>query len=216
MRPGGMPNVPQLEEKRDVRGLVRALRYRDPCDAMWGNAVQALGRLGDPGSIQSILGSLEEQGFHKNEPREGLAPWRAEALVIEAILGFGSSALPSLTQALRDRNRRTRLTAVEALGLTRDPRAVGPLCAALGDESSLVRERAAEALGQIGDPAALEALVRALRDADHGVRGKAVRALALLGDARAAGPLGELLHDDDWRMRRAVEDALKALTPERP
>jgi hypothetical protein len=56
-----------------------------------------------------------------------------------------------LIEALKDKNRETRLNAIEELGKAKDPKAVDPLCWLLYDPYIALRCAAVNALVQIGD-----------------------------------------------------------------
>ena len=94
-----------------------------------------------------------------------------------------------LVKALQCKDVTVREKAAEALGVTKDVRAIIPLINALKDEN--VRGSAAYALGDIGDARAVGPLIRALNDEgivreQHGipigVRGAVARALTKIGE----------------------------------
>ncbi|HWP05149.1 MAG TPA: tRNA epoxyqueuosine(34) reductase QueG [Polyangiaceae bacterium] len=121
-------------------------------------------------------------------PRESLATTE-----LVALLELGSAGYRKLVRrtALRRVSRDTLArNAAVALGNTRDPRAVPPLCRALSSHTSaLVRAHAAWALGELAlcEPEAERALELAERsDADDAVREEAALALGRLRQAPAA------------------------------
>ena len=99
----------------------------------------------------------------------------------------------------------------EALGLTQDPRAEGPLMRLLGSGSEEERIRACRALGRLGRVSSSAALMAALSDGSAAVRAQAARALGVLGEARSVHPLVELLGDRSWWVRARAAEALRAL-----
>jgi HEAT repeat protein len=105
---------------------------------------------------------------------------------MEAIMSFWqklkqTSYINGLVKALKGEEFYSRREAAEALGETRDVRAVKPLTQALRDENRLVRVSAAEALGKIGDAQAIDPLIQALRDDDPEVRDHTAEALIKIG-----------------------------------
>jgi serine/threonine-protein kinase len=132
-----------------------------------------------PAVPQPVLDLMAELREGKDDGR-----WKAA----EALGGLGADArpaVPTLIEALAERNATLRWRSAEALGKIGDVRAAAPLVAALSDQDGLVKTEAAKALGRLG-PAAREAipvLVQGLRDPDAFYRREAARAIA-----RAAGP----------------------------
>jgi HEAT repeat protein len=78
--------------------------------------------------------------------------------VRDAIVQLGSSAVPTLIDALRDNDPTIRRSACTALGQIGDTAAVPVLIQRLEDTDSNVRSAACTALGLIGDTAAIPAL----------------------------------------------------------
>lgn len=111
------------------------------------------------------------------------------------LAALGSPAVPSLIQALKDRNDSARACAAWAMREICDDRSVEGLIGALSDRSDCVRFFAADALGKLGDGRAVEPLIALLRDGSFRVQQVAARSLGMLGDPRAIRPLEELLSD---------------------
>jgi len=99
----------------------------------------------------------------------------------------------------------------EALGRSRDSKAVEPLIAVLGDENSFMSQRSAESLGKLGDGRAVDPVIHRLRDTNPDVRASAATALGEIGDPRAAEPIKRMLNDVYQPAREAAESALKKL-----
>ncbi|MGZ6268406.1 MAG: HEAT repeat domain-containing protein, partial [Candidatus Limnocylindrales bacterium] len=55
----GPPNVGQMEAKRDVQGLIKALSYKDP--AVRRAAADALGPLKDPIAVEPLAAGLRDE-----------------------------------------------------------------------------------------------------------------------------------------------------------
>lgn len=115
-----------------------------------------------------------------------------------------------LIHALKDRDRKVRMGAVEALGNKKDMKVVEFLAQALNDEDELVRMKAAEALGKKEDPP-VELFIRALKDEDVGCRQNAAIILGDIGDARAVEALTQAKEDKSWFVRSAANAALKKI-----
>jgi HEAT repeat protein len=167
-----------IADARVLDPLVRALHSSDWIVRM--HAVKALGRIRDPGSVQSLIPLLQDT---VKAVREETA---------SALAAIGESAIPALLETLTHHNWLVRLHAVESLGKTKSPKAVEPLLSALfNDGDSAVREDAIRALGDIGDPQAVEFLFTAMKE--PGLRTLAVEALGHIGDRRAVPILIEVV-----------------------
>ena len=101
----------------------------------------------------------------------------------------------------------------EALGLTRDPRAEGPLVDLLENGGEEQRIRACRALGRLGRQTSSAALTTALWDSSPGVRAQAARALGELREERSVHSLLHLMGDRAWWVRARAAEALQALGP---
>ena len=116
---------------------------------------------------------------------------------------------------LKSSNEATRMSAVERLRESKDPRAVEHLISALCDSSFLVRMTAADSLSDHADKRAVPALLNLLQDEAPGVRQSAVTALGRLGDDQIKKSLLASLTDEDSNVRQAASDILKkAQSPE--
>lgn len=131
----------------------------------------------------------------------------------EALGEIGDPAVPSLLQALRHADWKTRKFAAHAFGeadvITETGKAIAALGTALGgDDHAEVRVGAARALGELEEPAAVPVLLRALADKDAAVRSKAAWALGEIEDPSATPGLGAVLKDGDVNLRRMAVWAL--------
>lgn len=160
------PNVEKMERKRNVEGLVKALKcnwddkygeYR----TIRGKAAEALGKIGDARAVEPLIQALKGKEY---DVREAAA----------AALGMigDARAVEPLVQALKDNSNfcdRVLKEAAEALGMIGDARAVEPLVQALKDKHPDVRNAAVKALTKIGKPS-VELLIHALKDEEPYVR----------------------------------------------
>lgn len=112
-----------------------------------------------------------------------------------------------LSKDLKNRNKVTRMLAAEALGMTKDARAVTPLIQALEDRDWLVQKSAARALRRIGSPA-VDSLIQALGNPAEQVRESVARVLGKIENVRAVGPLIQVLGDEEGRVRKTAAEAL--------
>ena len=131
----GPPDIPKLQRKRNVRGLIRALRHRDA--AIREDAADALGQLKHGRAVMPLIAALND----------------ADDMVREAAveaLGemIDHRAVEPLISALRDRKKNVRRAAVEVLGRSPywEDQALVPLSEALSDRSKDVRLAAEIAL----------------------------------------------------------------------
>jgi HEAT repeat protein len=113
-----------------------------------------------------------------------------------------TEAVPHLIRALKDPAVQT--SAARALGVIKDPRAVGPLIELLADFSPAVRAASARALGNLKDSTAVLPLAASLKAGNE----EAGPALAQIGES-AIGPLIDCLREPTSRY--AAIDALIVL-----
>jgi HEAT repeat protein len=180
-------NIKRLKEKKDVRGLIRALTSDDI--NLQYNATEGLGEIGDPAAVTALIHVLTGD-------RYSALRWKAA----EALGRIGEPAVEPLIRVLGDQNDDVRWKAAIALGDIGDLRAVEPLALLLGDIDPYVRGRAAYALSTIGQPA-VPALIRVLEQGTTEARPAAVAALGRINDPHAIAPLVRALGDEDERVR---------------
>ncbi len=175
------PNVEEMERKKDVKGLVKALKNKDL--KIVGAAAGTLVRIGEP-AVEPFIQILKDE-----DPRlriiaavalgeighaKAIQPLadvlrqetfiRAQEEAASALAKIGKPAVEVLTQSMGDKSFIVRLLTVNALNRIGDERAVDYLIQALKDENWEVRKKAAEGLGEIGDSRAIESLCKTLRD----------------------------------------------------
>jgi HEAT repeat protein len=184
MRKGNMffpdAKVLKKERKKDVKGVIKALRDKDWCAR--ATAAGALGRIGDVEAVEPLIQAMGDTEFDV----------RAEAT--EALGKIGNvRAIGPLFQAVKDEERGLQCRAVSALGDIGTP-ALDYLIQALDIEGSQqwdIRESAVEALGDIGGSGVVGPLVRALEHPR--LQDKATKALERIGDPKAVEPLIQTL-----------------------
>ncbi len=180
-----------------IPALVEALRDRHEDEtSVKAAAAAALAKLRDPSAVPLLVKELR------------FVDERSSRDVAEALVGFGSLAVPALLALLADpADPASRVWAARVLGRIGDPRAVDELIGRLQDRDDRLRMTAAEALGMLGDPRALQPIVRAiLRDPAPQVRAHAAGAVARIEGERAVDVLVAALADTDYATRiRALE-----------
>lgn len=132
-------DIDVLKEKRDVEGLIKALKYnKNPIESesvkVRSNAAKALGDIGNDVAIDALINALkdpdEDVKFH----------------VARNLGKFGESAVPFLIDALKDPDEHVRRYAAWILGNIGDNQAIPALKNLLNDPSDYVRNGAAHAL----------------------------------------------------------------------
>ncbi|MDD4454741.1 MAG: HEAT repeat domain-containing protein [Candidatus Methanomethylophilaceae archaeon] len=160
--------ISRLISKRDVRGLISALRS-DEKDLRW-MAVGGLGELRDAAAVDPLICTL-------SDPDPDVR-WKAA----EALGSIGDSrATEALIPLLKDPDETTRLQAIWALGKIRDPRATTDVVHCLSDADHDIKVAAIWALGKIGDQRAVAALRERLLDRHSGIRAQAAESLEACG-----------------------------------
>ena len=124
----GPPDVEKLRAAKDVKGLIKALGYKD-----WmvrSKAAKALGPLRDARATEPLIAALDDKLS------------RSDAIGSLGQIGDPRAVAPLVDIFLKDDS--DAITVVWALSRLGAP-AVDPLLAALKDEREKVRRRAAEA-----------------------------------------------------------------------
>jgi HEAT repeat protein len=206
------PNIESLLMKKDIPGLIRALRSRDVNVQL--DAAKALGSLG-PDAIGHLLSALKTRD---KTVKLGIIGALAEIRSPETI--------GPLIATLSNENGEVRWQAALALGEIGDPAATDALKSAISDPDKYVRYAAAtslttigwtpgdadekaryfaamlewNAVRQIGKPA-VPALTGLLRDRDSAVRIKAIDLLGTMGAKDATPALMQSLGDENRDVR---------------
>jgi HEAT repeat protein len=187
-----------------------------------------------------VLRALEESGVvasYLNDARSRLKWTRAHALRILGQLKLPQS-VPTLLQALEDKDPDVRNVAARSLGRMKLQAAEEALVQLLGKHDQAVSARiaaicielgtrtaplliktlrdgipkarfwAARILGEVRDPRAVRSLSDALLDPDAEVRSSAAWALGQIGDRQSASLVQPLLKDSVWYVRAHAAEAL--------
>ena len=196
----GPPDVRQLEAKRDVQGLIKALAFKDPAIRL--AAAEALGPLKDSLAVEPLVGLLKD---------DNAAVRRASVAALAARGGF--RVVDPLVSALEDLHPDVRATAATAVYRR-----------LMTDADADTRRATAAALGRLRVPDAVEPLAKAIMDADETVRVASIKALQAIGDPDAIAPLISMLAREQASQKstgrsslaveRACSQALDALCNE--
>jgi HEAT repeat protein len=169
----------------------------DPDADVRAAATQALATCASEEAAWALLHALRDELVEPQRVVERLTgPWAAGPLLA----------------ALRDDDfDHVASWLAEALGITGDPRAEGPLAnlASTGDEEQ--RIRACRALGRLGRRSSASVMISALADPSPAVRAQAARGLADMREVRSVDALTVLMGDSAWWVRARAADALRAL-----
>lgn len=181
--------------------LLHDILLKDHLTVLRKNAAKALGNIGDPIAIPSLI--------------EGLKTSKDPSIVIEVASSLGmlkaTQALDDLLRMLNNKDGEIRENVAQALGIIGDPKAIDPLLKILkDDQEAWVRGQVAEALGLIGDKRVVPDLIFALEnDNGIGVSVKTATALGRLKDPNAVEPLINFLQKSkNAEIRRAIAYAL--------
>lgn len=212
------PNVEKLKKKKNLEGLLKALRYGnvfDDFDATVNvlirkEAAIALREVRDERSIEPLIQALKDD---KNETV------RHMIVVTLGVIG-DKRAIKPLIQALWDKEPDIRHSAVRALGELGDATAVKPLFQKL-KEYSADNEDTTKALQMIvnRDAIAVELLIQFLGDHDyhqflrdhpnHGLRFVIPEIIEKMEDrTRSVKPLLQLLKAEDMAVRLCASEIL--------
>jgi len=206
------PNVNRMKQRRDIAGLIRALRHRN-FDIQW-QAAEALSSLGTE-AVDRLFSTLKSTN---RDVRIG---------VIEALGEIKDSrAIQALIPLLNDPSSEVRWATAVALGEIGNAAAIPHLVGALQDVDEYVRYGAAIALEKLRwQPAddiergylylgkqeweqlealgetAIKPLIRALKDKNADVRIKVVELLGRIGSPRSSSSLIRALSDENPDVR---------------
>ncbi len=138
--------------------------------------------------------------------------WRydtARGKAVALLARIGPEAVPRLFERVdRAHTAVERRSAMDALGLIGDSRAVPRLIRGLEDPAMSVRRSAMVALLRLEAMIAVPRVIRRLHDESGGVRVLAATVLGRFEDPRAVPALVQSLRDPQWYVRQAAATAL--------
>jgi|GEM_PF-1535052 len=192
------PNIPLLSSKKDVKGLINALRC-DDIDIRY-DAMDALRKLGEL-SIAQLCNALKDEDRNVR---------KCACIVLGDLRN--PKAVRELTETLKDVDADVREAAAEALGLIEDKSALNPLLESLKDEHPFVRAQAAISLSdlQVEDSSdyIVSHIISLLNDKEWIVRENAVIALSKFSCEKVHEQIIKMLSDSS---EHVVERAIKTL-----
>ena len=193
----GKPDVEKLKKAGNVKGLIKALRYRKD-GRIRSAAAGALGEMGDAQAVSPLIEALESA----EDAGERLA-------LIDALVEIGDSrAIDPLVALLKNAGSGVHIESARALerlgweptdtpaqiwlamaqgewnrvGCLWRSMPLKPLLLALHHPDKMVRREATDLLGEVGDPTVVPALIEALEDRDLFVSMKAADSLGQIGE----------------------------------
>ncbi len=164
------PDIKKLEEKRNVKGLIKALKYKGDAYIRW-KAAKILGKWKEERAIKGLVELL-------NDP-----DWHVRRNAVEALGNIGNKiCVKEVEKLLDDKNPYVRAESATALGKIKDINSVEVLTRHLSDTHLEVKIRIIEAIGEIGDIRGLEPLIDILKKGrDNRIEGFVGEALGKIG-----------------------------------
>ncbi len=183
-------DIEKLKEKKDVHGLIKALKYQDSNIRMF--AAIALGEIGDERAAAPLTQSLKEKEKVRNE-------------VLEALVKIGDSAVDTLIMALKD--EKLQEGAKVALIRIGEP-ASRNLMYKYNNQNRETQIYFIEIMGEIGDKNSVEHLIHILKDIknrdtyDQDILTSTIKTLGKIGDEKAT----DIIHDLYFRFCHSQSD----------
>lgn len=183
----GKPDIQKLEQRRDIKELIRIVKTNDK--GLRQPALDALSRIGEEAIAPMI-----------NDLRQVSPTGVIEISYINTALGkIGKPAIEPLIAAIREKNASLQLNAAVALSSIGEP-AIDPLIKLFSDPDANVRGLASVTLARIGKPA-VDPLIQVLADPRAEARMGAAVALFAFSDTKAIEPLRKALNDENKWVR---------------
>ena len=138
---------------------------KDPNEKVREQAARDLETLSDTGSVDALIGALEDKNQTVRYHASGALRW------------IRPPAFAAIQDALESSDKTVRREAAKALGLIAGKRALELLTSVTKDSEKEVRAAAVRALGLIGDESSTDLVKSAFRDKHYDVRAAAGTAL---------------------------------------
>ncbi|MCP4346952.1 MAG: thioredoxin fold domain-containing protein [Desulfobacterales bacterium] len=129
----------------------------------------------------------------------------------EKLGNLGASAIPVLTELIRDSDPLVQEVTVHSLAKINSDNALEVMAILLKSENANLRMVAAQLIGKTGEKDAVKYLATILNDPDEVVAGTAIAALKELNAVDAGNDLIACLEDSRWRIRAAAAEAVGEL-----
>jgi HEAT repeat protein len=202
----GPPNVEKLKAKGDIKGLIKAMGYKNDQQVREA-AAEALVAIGAP-AVDPLISALSNPtpliraraADTLGRIGEQTSDSNLRSRMVEPLLAL-------ITRTSRFGVPQQAIDALRRIGSVE--RAVKPLLAGLKDDSQTASTNAAKALAYVGS-AAVEPLIRLLEDNKPWLQHKASEALMAMG-ASAAEPMAAALQHDNDSVRRNAATILEGM-----
>lgn len=219
-------DVESVVTAHDVEGLIKALDYSIP--QVKDRVIQALVEIGKPAVQPLILALNDDKSNVREAAVETLGriedPVSVEPLIQRlqdedigirinignALAKIGKPAVPALVRMLTDAKTDVRKTAAEILGRIKDAESVEPLVRLLKDDEFGVRFAAEYSLREFRE-LAIPPLLRALTSENSTLRKGAASVLGHTRDSKATIPLCHMLKSQDKGERISALEALEKI-----
>ncbi|MFM9964914.1 MAG: HEAT repeat domain-containing protein [Planctomycetaceae bacterium] len=220
----------ELGQSQDSQVLEILVEHsQDTLSVIRDGAVTALGELGDPAGVPTVLRALLDRDADVIRAafttlkkigdrrvvrallRYGIERPQWKPLANDTLVRLGPRVTQELLSLLQTNDAGLMLDAIVLLGRIGDKQAVPSLIASLSHVSNLLKAHVTEALALIGDPSSVPQLLQMLQDPCATVRANAASGLVRLVDHRAFRPLLNALQDEDSDVRRYAAIALGEL-----
>lgn len=214
-------NVKELEQAKDVVGLIAALKDAD--ENVREQAARALMWIGTDQAVEALIPLLDDPYsydpsvvFRGNRSYEEMGddapvyPVRRAAFDTLQNLLTKSKSVPNVGAMLESRNVDGLINALRFLKDEEDINrlqkmgnpSLNKVLSAIDGYSMVYRAKAAEALNKLGDRRAADALLEVLEDGDSRMREHAIRAMGNFSEWRAVDALLRILEKDKDRKIR--------------
>ena len=134
----GPPDIKKLKAEENIKGLIKALKYKKSIDIP-EKAAKALGKIGDKEAVKPLIKALKKKKLYYDFKKT------------HVMFKMGELGIGSVEQS--DKFGRIRVAAATALGAIKDTRAIDPLIDLLNDEITEVRKATEKALVNFGEKA---------------------------------------------------------------
>jgi len=186
-----------------VDALIEAVNDGDA--TVCGNAIEALGRIGDPRALGTLIIALQDSDTNIIIAAMNALRRIGDPMAIQPLINF-----------LSVDDLYLHFYATHSLSQINHPDTVDALLYQLENNNDPnVRHGCIVALGRLGDQRAITPILPLLRNASEKLRYSAVYALgdlATVGDPDVIAAITPLTNDPDSNVRAAAGDALKKLT----
>ena len=224
------PGATRMMVKDNFDELVKSLT-KDPIPYLRKYAALRLGELGDKKAIEYLLGGIRDENIEvRMASAQALGKLGDESLVermietlkdsndylreqtIQVLSSMGELSVPPLIRTLKSNNWMLPYSAVRALGLIKDSRAIKALIELIEDDSNVYVQKAAiEALEKMGPQGEEELSSGLIHEAGY-VRERIAQIIAKSGSQQCIERLkGAIEQESDDRTKERMTECLKKM-----